>query len=196
MQDEVHGPRLMDAIVRHSERLSALIGDLLDLSRLEAGRYRLNPETVDVEKAVRRAVDGVERWIEIQVPDGLTVYADDKALDQILVNLVDNAAKHTPEDADVTVSAEAGADAVRIEVRDTGPGIEPNLRGRVFERFYRVDPGRARENGGTGLGLSIVKHLVESMGGRVGVEANEPRGSVFWLVLPRSSQAPGPTRRA
>jgi signal transduction histidine kinase len=74
---------------------------------------------------------------------------------------------------------------VRIAVTDTGPGIAPRLRDRVFERFYRVDPSRSRDKGGTGLGLSIVKHLVESMGGRVGVEANEPKGCVFWVVLPR-----------
>jgi two-component system phosphate regulon sensor histidine kinase PhoR len=187
--DRIHGPRLLDAILRHSERLSHLIGDLLDLSRLEAGRYRLRPGNLAVAEAVRRAVDGMDRAIHIEIAGGLTVFADDKALDQVLVNLVDNAAKHTPEDADVTVRARADGEAVRIEVRDTGPGIEPNLRGRVFERFYRVDPGRSREKGGTGLGLSIVKHLVESMHGRVGVDANEPRGSVFWVMLPRTSSA-------
>jgi two-component system, OmpR family, phosphate regulon sensor histidine kinase PhoR len=74
---------------------------------------------------------------------------------------------------------------VRLEVRDDGTGIAPRHRERIFERFYRVDPGRSRDMGGTGLGLSIVKHLAESMGGSVGVDGNEPRGSVFWVELPR-----------
>ena len=79
-------------------------------------------------------------------------------------------------------------DGVRIEVRDDGPGIADKHRERVFERFYRADPSRSREAGGTGLGLSIVKHLVESMGGEVGVEPNAPRGSIFWLQLPRARE--------
>ena len=78
---------------------------------------------------------------------------------------------------------------VRIEVADDGPGLAPVHRDRVFERFYRVDPGRSRDQGGTGLGLSIVKHLVESMGGTVGVDANQPTGSVFWCALPRPAAA-------
>jgi len=73
---------------------------------------------------------------------------------------------------------------IRLEVRDDGPGIPPDQRARVFERFYRVDAGRAKEDGGTGLGLAIVKHLVGAMNGRVGVEANQPHGSVFWVELP------------
>ena len=76
-------------------------------------------------------------------------------------------------------------DRVRIEVADDGPGIAPVHRDRIFERFYRVDPGRSRDQGGTGLGLSIVKHLAESMGGSVGVDGNRPTGSVFWCLLPR-----------
>jgi signal transduction histidine kinase len=88
----------------------------------------------------------------------------------------------------VWVEAREVGDAVRIEVRDDGPGISDKHRERVFERFYRADPSRSREAGGTGLGLSIVKHLVESMGGEVGVEPNAPRGSIFWLRLPRAAQ--------
>ena len=85
------------------------------------------------------------------------------------------------------VEARAVGETIRIEVRDDGPGIAPKHRERVFERFYRADPSRSRAAGGTGLGLSIVKHLVESMHGEVGVEPNVPRGSIFWLRLPRAA---------
>ena len=111
-----------------------------------------------------------------------------KALDHILVNLIDNGVKYTPPDGHVWVEARADGDDVRIEVRDDGPGIADKHRERVFERFYRADPSRSREAGGTGLGLSIVKHLVESMGGEVGVEPNAPQGSIFWLRLPRRAR--------
>ena len=123
--------------------------------------------------------------VEVEVADTIAVKADPKALDQILVNLIDNGVKYTRPDGHVWVEAREIGEAVRIEVRDDGPGIADKHRERVFERFYRADPGRSREAGGTGLGLSIVKHLVESMGGEVGVEANSPHGSIFWLRLPR-----------
>jgi len=126
--------------------------------------------------------------VEVEVPDTIAVKADPKALDQILVNLIDNGVKYTRTDGHVWVEAREVGDAVRIEVRDDGPGIADKHRERVFERFYRADPSRSREAGGTGLGLSIVKHLVESMGGEVGVEPNAPRGSIFWLRLPRAPQ--------
>ena len=115
--------------------------------------------------------------VAVDVPEALAVKADPKALDQILVNLIDNGVKYTRAEGHVWVEAQELGDAVRIEVRDDGPGIADKHRERVFERFYRADPSRSREAGGTGLGLSIVKHLVESMGGEVGVEPNAPRGS-------------------
>ena len=85
------------------------------------------------------------------------------------------------------IEAKPLPDSIQIEIRDDGPGIAAKHRQRVFERFYRADPGRSREAGGTGLGLSIVKHLVESMDGEVGVDANLPSGSIFWLRLPRAA---------
>jgi len=95
--------------------------------------------------------------------------------------------QYTRADGNVWVEAKAEDGTLRIEVRDDGPGIADKHRARVFERFYRADPSRSREAGGTGLGLSIVKHLVESMHGKVGVEPNVPAGSIFWLRLPLSS---------
>ena len=107
--------------------------------------------------------------------------------DELARKVIDNGVKYTQAEGHVWVVAKELERVVRIEVRDDGPGISDKHRERVFERFYRADPSRSREAGGTGLGLSIVKHLVESMGGEVGVEPNAPRGSIFWLQLPRAT---------
>jgi two-component system phosphate regulon sensor histidine kinase PhoR len=123
--------------------------------------------------------------IEIRANDDLAVHADPRALDQVVANLLDNAVKYTPAGGHIVVRARSeGREHVRVEVADDGPGIEARHRERVFERFYRVDPGRSRDVGGTGLGLSIVKHLVEVMGGDVGLEQATPHGSIFWFTLP------------
>ncbi|MBA3817537.1 MAG: PAS domain-containing protein [Deltaproteobacteria bacterium] len=189
--DPVMGPKLIDGLHRNAERLARILADLLDLSRLDAGQYRLEMGRVRVQTAVEQALTAVETkaasrgvTVAVAVPADLEVHADSKALDQILVNLLDNGVKYTRPDGHVWVDAKAEADSLRIEIRDDGPGIADKHRQRVFERFYRLDPSRARDAGGTGLGLSIVKHLVQSMGGEVGVEPNHPQGSIFWLRLP------------
>jgi two-component system, OmpR family, phosphate regulon sensor histidine kinase PhoR len=187
-------PKLIDGLHRNAERLARILADLLDLSRLDAGQYRLDVGPVPVRVLTEQSLSAVEPQaqqrgvtVEVTVPEALSVKADAKALDQILVNLIDNGVKYTRADGHVWVEAREVGDAVRIEIRDDGPGISDKHRERVFERFYRADPSRAREAGGTGLGLSIVKHLVESMGGEVGVEPNTPRGSIFWLQLPSAN---------
>ena len=189
--DPAMAGKLIDGLHRNAERLARILADLLDLSRLDAGQYRLEVGRVPVRSAVEQALTAVETSaaqrgirVDVAVPAELAVEADPKALDQILVNLTDNAVKYTRPEGHVWVEARRDEGAVRIEVRDDGPGIAAKHRERVFERFYRADPSRSREAGGTGLGLSIVKHLVESMDGEVGVEPNEPSGSIFWLRLP------------
>ncbi len=190
--DAATAPVLIEAIHRNAERLTDLIEDLLDLSRLEAGQYRVDIEPVAIGAAAQRAVEALERVaagrgtvIEIEVAAELAAAADAGALHQVLVNVVTNAIVHTPERSRVVVGALAlDTGQVRIEVADDGPGIPAGQRERIFERFYRIDPGRSRAMGGTGLGLSIVKHLVDAMGGRVGVRDNAPRGAVFWIDLP------------
>ncbi len=183
---------LIDAIHRNAVRLTNLITDLLDLSRLEAARFRVELEPVTLAVAAARAVEAVERMAEsrrtvisIEVPANLVASADPGALQQVLVNLLTNAIAHTSEGTHVVIAAATAAAGgrVRLEVRDDGPGIPLAHRHRIFERFYRIDPGRSREMGGTGLGLSIVKHLVENAGGSVGLTENRPRGSVFWIEL-------------
>ncbi len=191
--DPVMGARLIDGLHRNAERLARILADLLDLSRLDAGQYRLSAVPVELRSAIDSALTAVETkaaqreiFVEIAVADGLRVTADPKALDQVLVNLVDNAVKYTRTNGHVWIEAHPDGSSIRIEVRDDGPGIAKKHHERLFERFYRADPSRSREAGGTGLGLSIVKHLAESMDGAVGVEANTPTGSTFWLRLPRS----------
>lgn len=189
LSDPVHGERFVSAVLRNAERLSRIIGDLLDLSRIEAGEYAIDLQPISARAAALRAIEAVSekvrnRTVSLEAPEALRVVADERALEHVLVNLLDNAVKYTAEGGTIRVRAEADDGRVLIEVEDDGPGIEPRHRERVFERFYRVDPGRSRELGGTGLGLSIVRNLVLAMGGAVGVRGAEPRGAVFWLTLP------------
>jgi two-component system phosphate regulon sensor histidine kinase PhoR len=192
--DPVIAGKLIDGLHRNAERLARILADLLDLSRLDAGQYRLDINSVPVQPLIEQALTAVEPQVaqrrvtvNVEIPTELAVRADPKALDHILVNLIDNGVKYGRPDGNVWVEARTQGDDVRIEVRDDGPGIADKHRARVFERFYRADPSRSREAGGTGLGLSIVKHLVESMGGDVGVEPNSPQGSIFWLRLRRAA---------
>jgi two-component system phosphate regulon sensor histidine kinase PhoR len=191
-----HARRFLDALIRNSERLSQLIADLLDISRIEAGEYAIDTEDMTLRKAIDRSLDTVEaraddRDIDIvnQVASDVLVEADPKALDQVLLNLITNAVKYVPDGGTVEVTSERRDGMVRVSVEDDGPGVGAQHRDRLFERFYRIDSGRARNVGGTGLGLSIVKHLVTTMGGQVGYEPNQPKGSVFWFTLPASSKS-------
>jgi two-component system phosphate regulon sensor histidine kinase PhoR len=130
--------------------------------------------------------------LEHAVPEQLDVLADEDALEAVLANLIDNALKYGASGGTVAVRARNEGPKVCIEVHDDGPGIELRHRQRIFERFYRVDPGRSRDMGGTGLGLSIVKHLVDSMQGSVEVVDNAPTGSVFRVWLPSAKPAQQP----
>jgi two-component system, OmpR family, phosphate regulon sensor histidine kinase PhoR len=181
--------QFVEMIARHTERLSRLTRDLLDLSRLEAGDFRPALSPQDVEPLAEAALEAVRSrakekniGLAVDVPPGLRVLADRRALEQVLVNLLENAVKYTPAGGRVTVLADEAASQVILSVIDTGPGIEARHRDRIFERFYRADPGRAREAGGSGLGLAIAKHLVQAQGGEIGVESG-PGGSRFWVKL-------------
>jgi len=191
LEDRGEARKFLEALQRNAERLSNLIADLLDISRIESGRYPTGLKSVSVAAAVRYVLEAFEKDAReknlsmlADVDEDLRVLADEKALGQILSNLVDNAVKYTPAEGRVTIQARMKEKKVRIEVRDTGLGIEPRHRDRIFERFYRVDTGRSREMGGTGLGLSIVKNLAEAMHGKVGLEPDSPKGSVFFVILP------------
>ena len=173
--------------------MSRLVSDLLYLARIEPGRHAITMRSVNVADMVKGIVDSLQPVLDprqhrivVDVPADFAVLADDSGLEQVLSNLLDNAAKYTPEVGQITVRARNEGDRVIIEVEDNGPGIPPEHRDRVFERFYRVDAGRSREMGGTGLGLSIVKHLLAIMSGDVRVEGASP-GARFVVKLPRGS---------
>jgi two-component system, OmpR family, phosphate regulon sensor histidine kinase PhoR len=192
MQDPEQARTFVQAILRHSERLSNLLSDLLDLAKIEGGAYPLVLENLNIRGAVQRAVDTMSRsaknkgvTIRVNIASEMFAHADIQALDQVLVNLLDNAIKYSFDSGVIDIKASATNDVVRIVVSDDGPGIAERHRGRIFERFYRIDTGRSRALGGTGLGLSIVKHLAMLMHGTVGVEPVEPHGSAFWITLPQ-----------
>ena len=187
----------VDAVCRNAVRLSALIEDLLDLSRLEAGQYPNAQQRIVVAEAVAAAIDGLDARTEdggfdiaCDIAEDMAIVADSIGLRQVLRNLLDNAIKYSGDGGKIRVRAKRMADIVRIEVEDDGPGIDAQHRERVFERFYRIDKGRSRQVGGTGLGLSIVKHLIDAMNGRVGVEPAAQRGSIFWLELTAAASHP------
>lgn len=197
LQNPAVAANMVDIIHRQSERLSELVEDLLELSRIEARQIQLARKPVELAAAVQRASDAVAPRaqargvrIALQVPPKLFSEADERAVEQVLVNLLDNAVKYTAPGGLVTVSARRLDAVVELVVQDNGLGIEPRHLPRIFERFYRVDKGRSREMGGTGLGLSIVKHLSDAMGGDVRVESRHGVGSSFFITLPWSDGLP------
>jgi len=187
--------RYLEVIGRETERLSALVDDLLAVARAEAGELRLTVGPVSVRQVVQhvrealgpmarrqRMVTLVERLPDDHLPP---VLADPDRLTQVMMNLVRNAVTYTPEGGLVSVEAAAdGPDHVTLAVADTGIGIPPDDLARVFERFYRTDASRARSTGGFGLGLSIARDLVEAMGGTISVESEVGAGSRFTVRLP------------
>ncbi|HET8724893.1 MAG TPA: ATP-binding protein [Anaeromyxobacteraceae bacterium] len=191
MDDPAQARAFVEMIARNAERLARLTNDLLDLSRIESRQWPVTLERLPVEAVARRAVEvcsesARRKRIElgVDVPPGVEVQADARALEQVLVNLLDNAVKYTPEGGRATVTASRTApDRVDVTVSDTGPGIERHHLPRLFERFYRVDPGRSRGSGGTGLGLAIVKHLVQLQAGEIAVDTG-PGGTSFRVRLP------------
>ncbi len=196
--------QFVDMIDRNAERLQALVEDLLSLSQIESQEFRLSIEPLDLGPVIVQAVDSLrERASQESV--GLTVVpfkdsvlaeADQRAIEQVVINLVDNAIKYSGAGTDVSVSAARRDNDVVVSIHDTGPGIAAEHLPRLFERFYRADPGRSRDKGGTGLGLAIVKHLVESMGGSVSVQSTVGVGSEFSVALPRPSETGDATATA
>jgi len=179
----------VEIVSRNAERLSRLTRDLLDLSRIESRQWQLEPASVELPGLVHQALEllsGAARdkglSLVAAVPAGAVVRADARALEQVLVNLIENGVKYTAAGS-VTVEAVRDAAGWMLWVKDTGAGVERHHLTRLFERFYRVDAGRSRDQGGTGLGLAIVKHLVQGMGGEVGVES-DAAGTRFWVRLP------------
>ena len=183
--------RFLKIIERNTSRLDLLIQDLLAISALESGRVTLNLQPVPLRPLAEKVLADLKTRTNAKgvklvndLPE-LTAMADANRLEQVLANLVDNAIKYGRADGTVIVGGQqADADKLELFVQDDGPGIPPESLDRVFERFYRVDKARSREQGGTGLGLSIVKHIVQSHGGKVWVKSEPGKGATFFFTLP------------
>jgi two-component system phosphate regulon sensor histidine kinase PhoR len=183
--------RFLKIIERNTNRLDLLIQDLLTISALESGRMKLTLQPVDLHALAEKVLADLHARAEnrkvalINELPALPTRADANRLDQVFANLVDNAIKYGRLGGKVTVSGrKLDEDRLEICVRDDGPGIPPEALDRVFERFYRVDKARSRDQGGTGLGLSIVKHIVQAHGGEVRVESELGKGATFFFTLP------------
>jgi signal transduction histidine kinase len=193
-------PETLQVMLTQSERLGRLVDQLLDLSRLASGDVPLDRAPVELAPLVSQVLSEIDVArsdrgvvVEADVPKDLpAAMADRERIHQVLFNLVDNAVRFTPAGGGVTVSASRHNGSVELRVADTGVGIPPEHLPRLFERFYRVDPARSREDGGTGIGLAIARSVVEAHGGTITAESQIGRGSVFTFDLP---VAPAAARR-
>lgn len=184
----------------NTDRLIRLINDILDISRIEAGKLEIRRAPLSPAEVVRRAVQEMTAFarqrsivLTAEVPEGLPrVMADADRLHQVLDNLLSNAVKFSPEGSEVRIRAEAAGDMVRFDVIDRGPGIPPDQIEAIFERFYRIDNAASRRTGGTGLGLTICKAIVEEHGGRIWVESKVGEGSTFSFTIPAEPRGPAP----
>lgn len=194
LRDEQLAPadraRFVSTIESNARRMQRIVDDLLDLSRYESGGWKPSVERNDLRgvvtdtfTAVQRAADAKGLTLAYEGDEATEVVADPTALRQVLANLVENAVRYTSQ-GHVTVAARGDAGGTWIRVSDTGSGIAPEHLGRIFERFYRVDPHRGRDQGGTGLGLAIVRHLVEAHGGHVTAESVLGRGTSISAFFP------------
>ena len=183
---------------RELDRLAALVRDLLELSRIESRRISLLAEPLDIRETVLEAVDQLRPEAEragltlelAASPEVGEALADPDRTKQILLNLIQNAIKFTPPPGEISVSIAPSKQGVEVVVRDTGVGIPEHELPRVFERFYKVDKGRAQNQGsGTGLGLAIAKHLTSAMGGSIRAESVEGIGSTFSFILPAAVES-------
>ena len=188
--------RFARTILNNARRMQRLVDDLLDLSRVESGRWQPRVDRVDVggiagETWAAFADRARERRVEFAAAasNGREVSADPEALREVLTNLFDNALRHTPPGGRIVVSVEPAQGGATVAVSDTGSGIAADHLPRIFERFYRADPGRSRADGGTGLGLAIVKHLVEAHGGHVEARSRLGQGTTIRMFFPNAEVA-------
>ena len=183
--------RFLQTIHRNSERLQFLIEDLLTISELESGRLKMNLQRVQLRPLIEKVLEdfktqaAAKRVTLTNELRDLTAQADADRLQQVLGNLIGNAIKYGRGDEHVNISGnQTDGGMIELCVRDDGPGIPAEALDRVFERFYRVDKARSREQGGTGLGLSIVKHIVQGHGGKVWAKSELAKGAAFFFTLP------------
>jgi two-component system phosphate regulon sensor histidine kinase PhoR len=193
INDPENAERFLDIVIKHTDRLSLIIEDLLSLSRIERdaekGEIALESGQLKevfeaVEKTCREKASPKNIKLEYEIENYLVAEINPTLLEQAIVNLVDNAIKYSEPESSVRVEARRTADEIMIKVQDHGCGIPRDHLARIFERFYRVDKARSRKVGGTGLGLSIVRHIVMAHGGRIDVQSSVGHGSTFSIYLP------------
>jgi PAS domain S-box-containing protein len=194
--------RLIDIAKLNCERLVRLINDILDLERAESGRLELRLAAQRLRSIVRQAIEANRAYaqtfgasIELAADsDDASVLIDRDRLIQVLTNILSNAAKFSPRGSVVAVAIRAEFDSVRVSVRDRGPGIAPEFRSRIFQRFAQADSSDSRAKGGTGLGLSIAKTIVERLGGSIGFDSVVGEGTTFHITLPARQDVATPVR--
>ena len=193
LEDKKEAAVFAKAIMHNSERLSEMVSDLIDLSRIEYGDLKLNIRSIDVNQIIESIVFSMKsilkrKNISIKFDPHQTksmVEADLNALERIINNFIDNAYKYSPKNSLIVITTESSNSDIKINIIDEGDGIAPKEINLIFDRFFRTASARASEKTGSGLGLAIVKNLVNSLNGKVGVDSNE-KGSTFWFTLPKA----------
>ncbi|MDZ4817041.1 MAG: ATP-binding protein [Verrucomicrobiota bacterium] len=192
IDDPTQVQKFHSAIHRHTIRMTLLIDDLMELTKLESGRFPLTKVSTHLPSLLERTLGEFEEMagrknLSLSI-EGIgvseSIYIDPKLIERVMYNLLDNAVKYTPEGGKVVITLNEKNSETQVTVADTGPGIPLADQPHIFERFYRVEKGRTRDVGGTGLGLSICKHIVFNHGGRIWVESEPGKGSRFHFVLP------------
>jgi two-component system phosphate regulon sensor histidine kinase PhoR len=181
------------AILHNAERLSEMVSDLIDLSRIEYGELKLEFEKVNINQSILKALDAIkglaakkEISLNFDEYDDEFIRVDINAIDRILINLLDNAIKYSPNKSSVSITIEDRNSHIEVNVTDSGKGIDDSDKVRIFGRFYRTAQARASDKTGSGLGLAIVKNLVHSLDGDVGVRNSNSGGSNFWFTVPKA----------
>jgi two-component system phosphate regulon sensor histidine kinase PhoR len=196
--DENETRHIYEVMKRHSDRLTLLVNDLLSLARLESKEANLQLAEINlrdflegVTRDWKKRLAGKNLRLALEVSDGFpTVHADERRLEEVVHNLLDNAVKYSPQNGHILIHAGAPDQEIVLSVCDEGVGIAPVDLPRIFERFYRADRARSRELGGTGLGLSIVKHIAQLHGGRVEAESTLGKGTTIRVILPNRVNNP------
>lgn len=192
LEDAVNARRFLDIIGEQTAHLEQLVKDLLELSAIESKEARMDIRPAEIAPVIdhalmmnKSAISSAGHQVDVRIdPAAARVPMDSRRMEQVFINLIDNAVKFTPKGGRISVIVRHEPPFVRIDVTDTGIGIAPEHLSRVFERFYRVDRARSRALGGTGLGLSIVKHIVSAHQGRVEIASVPDKGSTFSVFLP------------
>lgn len=193
---------MVDIAYRNCDRLVALVNDILDIEKIEAGKMEFQMETLDLADAVAQALEANKSYaeqydVELRLHPSATqlqIIGDAQRLQQVLANLISNAARFSPTGREVDIALTSEGNIARLSVTDHGAGIPEEFRDRIFQKFAQADPTDSGRKGGSGLGLSITKAIVEGHGGRIGFESEEGVGTTFNVYLPSLADAQPPLK--